>query len=70
MYVHIFYYFSIYWYDTSLVYAHAICLTSIWESNIPESSAVTMETNLKILVSKKYLAFLADLLTLKVIIKY
>ena len=70
MYVHTFYYFSIYLYDTSLVYAHANCLTSIRESNIPESLAVTMETTSKILVSKKYLAFLADLLTLKVNIKY
>ena len=37
------------------------------KSNVSESSAVTMETKLKKQVSKKYLVFFGDLLTLKLI---
>ena len=51
--------------------AHAICLYPIGNSNVPESSAVTMETNLSLKnhVSKKKLVFFTDLMTLKINIK-
>ena len=48
------------------VYVHTTSLKHMGKSNVQESSAVTIETNLKNPVSKKYLVFFTDLLTLNV----
>ena len=48
------------------MYAYEICPYPIGNSNVTESSAVTIETKLKNQVSKKKLVFFTDLLTLKI----
>ena len=52
-----------------LVYAHAICLYPIEKSNVPKSSAVTMEAKLEKSGFQEIAGFFSDLLTLKINIK-